>query len=104
MHFALVNLKEAGCRRVYVDGSFVSHRVKPGDWDACWELESVDLALVDPIIIDADFFPDRMKEKYGGDLYLQAPKLPGGNMLAFFQKDRDGTKKKIVLIRLETLP
>lgn len=101
---ALANLKGAGCTKFYLDGSFITAKQEPVDWDGCWELEGVDLGAVDPVIINADFFPDRMKEKYSGDLFLQAARLPGGNFLARFQRDRDGLKKGIVVIDLETLP
>lgn len=32
---ALKTLRAAGCRRVYIDGSFVTAKSKPGDFDAC---------------------------------------------------------------------
>jgi hypothetical protein len=101
---ALKNLKQAGCRKVYVDGSFITNKEKPGDWDACWELDGVDITLVDAVILDADRIPDRMKAKYFGDLFLQAPRLPGGNFVGRFQQDRNGLKKGIILIDLRTLP
>ncbi len=34
---ALQALGTAGCRRVYIDGSFVSAKELPGDFDGCWE-------------------------------------------------------------------
>src|SRR5579872_3550918 len=95
---ALENLKEAGCRQVYVDGSFITDKSLPADWDACWDIEGVNSRLLDPVIIDADFNPDRLKAKYSGDLFLQAPRLPGGNFVRFFQTDRYENKKGIVLI------
>jgi hypothetical protein len=101
---ALTTLKDAGSKHVYLDGSFVTAKQVPADWDACWELEGVNLEMLDRILIDADFFPDRMKDKYLGDLFLHAPRLPGGNLLALFQRDRDGLRKGIVVIDLETLP
>ena len=36
---ALQALKAAGCRRVYVDGSFVTSKEGPGDFDGCWDHE-----------------------------------------------------------------
>jgi len=30
-------LRRAGCRRVYIDGSFITAKEEPGDFDACWE-------------------------------------------------------------------
>src|ERR687887_116572 len=47
---ALDVLRAAGCRRAYVDGSFVTARPDPGDFDACWDTVGVDLALVDPVL------------------------------------------------------
>ena len=32
---AMVNLRDAGCKTVYVDGSFVTDKERPGDFDAC---------------------------------------------------------------------
>src|SRR5260370_42461380 len=49
---ALENLKAAGCEHVYVDGSFVTAKEFPGDFDACWELAGVDPDLLDPVLLD----------------------------------------------------
>jgi len=104
LKMALDNLKQAGCCKVYIDGSFITTKENPGDWDACWEIQGVDSKLLDPVIIDADFQPHKLTEKYFGDLFLQAPRLPGGNFVNYFQKDRDGKRKGIVVINLATLP
>ena len=34
---AIDNLKEAGCLTVYINGSFVTAKQVPNDFDACWE-------------------------------------------------------------------
>ena len=34
---ALVNLKGAGCQTAYINGSFVTRKELPNDYDACWE-------------------------------------------------------------------
>ena len=34
---ACEELRKAGCRLVYLDGSFVTRKQRPGDFDACWE-------------------------------------------------------------------
>ena len=38
---ALENLRDAGCRTAYVNGSFVTAKDVPGDFDACWEEQGV---------------------------------------------------------------
>jgi len=48
-------LRSAGCRRAYIDGSFVTSKEIPGDFDACWEVEGVDLprlARLAPVLFD----------------------------------------------------
>jgi len=41
----------AGCRRVYIDGSFVSAKEVPGDFDGCWEATGMDLTSLDPVLL-----------------------------------------------------
>jgi hypothetical protein len=40
---AMEQLKIAGCRTIYIDGSFVTSKPDPGDFDACWDTEDVDI-------------------------------------------------------------
>src|ERR1700676_3010297 len=49
---ALLALKAAGCQRAYVDGSFVTAKETPGDFDGCWELAGVNASLLDPVLLD----------------------------------------------------
>jgi len=49
---ALEALRVAGCRRAYVDGSFVTAKEVPGDFDGCWEAEDVDPDALDPVLLD----------------------------------------------------
>jgi hypothetical protein len=44
---ALRLLKAAGCGRAYIDGSFVTAKEEPGDFDACWDADGVDFDRVD---------------------------------------------------------
>ena len=45
-------LRRAGCRLVYLDGSFVTPKPHPGDVDACWDIQSVDEEALDPVFWD----------------------------------------------------
>ena len=51
LRVALENLQSAGCLTAYVDGSFVSSKSEPGDFDACWEEAGVDLDRLDPVLL-----------------------------------------------------
>lgn len=46
---ALESLSDAGCRRVWLNGSFVTSKDEPGDFDACWDTTGVDLDAEIPI-------------------------------------------------------
>jgi hypothetical protein len=101
---AIDSLHAAGCKRVYLDGSFVTDKELPGDFDACWEASGVEPDLLDPVLLD---FSDRrvaQKAKYRGELFpAEVAAEPGGTrFLDYFQRDRvTGEPKGIVAIDLE---
>lgn len=41
------DLRAAGCKRAYIDGSFINAKERPGDFDACWDLDGVDFDVID---------------------------------------------------------
>jgi len=103
LHEPIASLRRAGCARVYLDGSFVSEKELPGDFDACWEMSGVDAGLLDPVLLD---FSDRraaQKTRYGGELFpAQAAAEPTGTVfLDYFQRDRHtGDPKGIIALDL----
>jgi len=101
---ALLSLKEAGCQTVYVDGSFVTAKQEPGDYDACWDLTGVDVARIDPVLLRFDNGRVAQKIKFGGELFpAQLPEgLSGLTFLEFFQVDKEsGDPKGIVALDLQ---
>lgn len=98
---AVLALRRTGCERVYVDGSFVTSKIVPGDYDACWDRTNVDLNLLDPVLLDFSKGRAAMKAKYLGD-WFPAQMLEGGSgkvFLEFFQKDKTtGNPKGIVML------
>jgi hypothetical protein len=104
---ALDALKAAGCVHVYLDGSFVTAKPVPRDYDLCWSFAGTDPTRIDPVLLDFDNGRRAMKAKYLGDLF--PAELPEGNsgkrFVDFFQIDKDtGAMKGIVLIDLRRLP
>lgn len=100
---ALTTLKAAGCRTVYIDGSIVTSKDLPDDFDACWEPTNVDPKKLDPVLLR--FEPGRatQKTKYRGELFISTMRSgnPGPIMLEFFQRDKmSGKEKGIVAIDL----
>ena len=101
---AALVLARAGCRRLWIDGRFVSARAIPSDWDGCWDPVGVDPALLDSVLLD--FTPggrNRMKTKYLADLFPSSIKEAHSGLLFvdYFQIDKvTGDLKGIVLLEL----
>lgn len=98
---ALDALAAAGCRRAYIDGSFVGSKLAPADFDACWEVDGVNLALLDPILRAFGHQRAAQKMKFGGELFPAdaAADATGTNFLRYVQRDGlTGRAKCIVAI------
>ncbi|MDX2031462.1 MAG: hypothetical protein SF339_12375 [Blastocatellia bacterium] len=99
------NLEAAGCRELYIDGSLVTRKARPGDFDACWSAAGVDDRLIDAVLLDFSHGRARMKDKYNGELFIaeaQADFESGRRFLEYFQRDkRTGKPKGIVGIKLD---
>ena len=103
---AAENLKDAGCRTLYLDGSFVTSKNHPGDFDGCWDPDGVDAAKVDPVLLDFTNGRAAQKRKYHGEMFISSLPADGGlTFLDFFQRDKaTGNPKGIIAIDLERFP
>jgi hypothetical protein len=103
---ALDALRRAGCRTVYIDGSFVAAKGRPNDFDGCWAVAGVDPDLLDPVLLDFSNGRAAQKAKYGGELFpAEAPEgISGRVFVDFFCHDAEGRPRGILQISLETLP
>ena len=92
---ALACLRRAGCKTVYLDGSFVTEKPEPGDYDVCWEVAGVDLVQLDPVLRDFSDKRQKQKDKYGGE-FFPAESLADGVIFFrdYFQQDRHTGKPK----------
>ncbi len=101
---ALRRLRAAGCRRVYVNGSFVTSKERPNDIDACWDIEGVDADALDPVFFDFSDGRAAQKARFGAEFFpAQAPEgLTGRAFLDFFRVDKQtGEPKGIIELRLD---
>jgi hypothetical protein len=104
---ALHALRLAGCRRAYLNGSFVSTKETPDDFDACWDVVGVDENLLDMVLLDFSSRRAAQKAKYKGELFIAdaITDLAGRRFLEFFQIDRDTEAAQgIIAIDLTSLP
>ena len=100
---AIDSLKRVGCRTVYIDGSFVTSKGVPNDFDVCWEEAGVAPELLDPVLLQFDAGRAAQKARYLGELFPASlgATVEGMSFLEFFQTDREtGGSKGIVAVDL----
>jgi len=94
-------LTAAGCQTLYLDGSFVTEKELPSDYDACWDIMGVDSRKLDPVFLDFSNKRAAQKAKYLGEffpshLYANATP-PFRAFVDFFQIDKQtGDPKGII--------
>lgn len=95
-------LAVAGCRRLWLNGSFVTAKDEPADFDACWDTSGVDVELLDPVLLDLSKGRAAQKARFGGELFPNVVEAGSGLTFAdFFQNERDTGRKGIVVVRME---
>ena len=101
---ALDALAASGCRTVFVDGSFVSDKPHPSDYDGCWDHAGMDLGLLDPVLKDFSNKRAAQKRKYFGEMFwAYGPGAPGLTFLELFQQEKFSGRPKGIL-RLSLAP
>lgn len=91
-------LHYAKCQTIYLDGSFVTGKPDPSDFDGCWEPVGVDVSRLDPVLLNFAHPRTEQKAKYFGEMFISsAPAAPGKIFLDFFQQEKNsGLPKGIV--------
>src|SRR6266568_5288368 len=102
---AVLALTTAGCRTLYLDGSFITSKEFPRDYDACWEAGGVKLRLLDLVFLDFSNTRAAQKAKFLGEFFPAhlpaAATSPYTTFLKFFQVDKDtGGRKGIIGLNL----
>jgi hypothetical protein len=100
-------LQLAGCPTIFIDGSFVSSKQNPGDFDACWEENGTDidyLKIITPTLYNFFLRRTEQKSKYKGEFFpANYPANESGiPYVDFFQFDtRTNNRKGIIAIDLQ---
>ena len=103
---ALAILRSVGCQTVYVDGSFVTAKAVPNDYDVAWEPIGVDLPLLlatEPAFFDFRNLRAAQKAKFLGEFFPSSATADrvGRTFFEFFQVDKTtGEPKGIVALNL----
>ncbi|MEH1779831.1 MAG: hypothetical protein V7K67_33775 [Nostoc sp.] len=99
----MAELKTAGCRTFYINGSFVTSEPKPRDFDCCWDKDDVDINYLRqnaPLILKF-YDSTAQKARYRGEIYPSDQPVDESTIsIEFFQRDRKQNRKGIVAINL----
>ena len=105
LKLAMEQLKAAGCQIIYIDGSFVTNKPLPNDFDACWDEDGVDLNYLQtaaPALCSPQQSWEQ-KASYGGE-FFRADSIvdeSGTQVIDYFQVDsRTNIRKGIMAIDL----
>ena len=83
----------------WLNGSFVTAKDEPGDFDSVWDPDGVDTDRLDPIFFDLAAGRQAQKSRFYGELFPDWTESGSGLRFAeFFQRDRVHGLKGIVVI------
>lgn len=97
---AISDLRSIGCVRAWLDGSYVTDKQVPGDYDLCWDTTGVDWNAIGPALLAVDFPRLLQQTKYRGDVLPNVVEQNSGlPFQEFFQQNKatGGTKGIIEL-------
>ena len=87
-------LAQSGCKYLYLDGSYVTEKDIPSDFDACWGMEGVDFSSLDPILKNMREGTGAQKVRFGGELYPNSTESLSGKLFKDFFKNEKHTNQE----------
>lgn len=95
---AVSSLYAANCTTIFLDGSFVTGKECPSDFDGCWDPVGVVSSKLDPVLLDFENLRAAQKQKYFGEMFIAATHaVPGTTYLDFFQVEKISGKRKGII-------
>jgi hypothetical protein len=96
----VTSLHKAGCRKIFLDGSFITEKPIPGDYDVCWDSMGVNDAKLDPVFHDFSDRRKKQKDRFYGEFFPTNSIADGKRFFFdFFQIDKyTGNAKGIICI------
>ena len=92
-------LIKAGCNQIYLDGSYITSKPSPNDYDACWDVTGVRPEDLDPVLLIFDLKRQTQKNKFLGEYFPMhwVADHSGATYLDFFQIDKNTSSPKGIL-------
>lgn len=103
---AIEHLRKVGCTTIYLDGSFVTKKRNPTDYDMCWDdtgFNLINVKKICPELLDPGWKNKKMLERYRGEVIPMNNTNPvtGINYFSLFTKDKENaTTKGIIRVKI----
>ncbi|MBS1504556.1 MAG: hypothetical protein JST32_21020, partial [Bacteroidetes bacterium] len=93
------NIFRAGCPQLFLDGSYVTGKPLPNDYEICWDAAYVNPDLLDPAFLIFDNGREAQKKKYLGEYFpaFWTEHGSGKPFLDFFQQDKESGEQKGII-------
>lgn len=98
-------LRDERCRLFLLDGSFVTRKEFPGDFDACCDYTGMSAIALKRLRLMTT--KEIMKAEYFGEVYAYARPVPSDDRYTFrefFSRDGDDVPKGLVRLNLASVP
>ena len=98
-------LRDGGCRLCLLDGSFVTRKELPSDFDAACDYNDMEPLALLRLRLTAS--SEIMKAEYRGEVFPCNETVPSDGRYTFreyFQRDDDDTPKGIIAVNLASVP
>jgi len=97
----VIALRKAGCRKIFLDGSFITEKPIPADFDVCWDDRGMEPAKLDPVFRDFKKNRKQQKDRFYGEFFPISCVANGKHFFSdFFQIDKyTGNTKGIICIK-----
>jgi hypothetical protein len=94
-------LRKARCRKIFLDGSFITEKPIPADFDVCWDPMGVDISKLDPVFRDFKDKRKKQKDRFYGEFFPTGCIADGKHFFFdFFQIDKyTGNTKGVICIK-----
>ncbi len=93
-------LRAAGCSQYYLNGSFITAKLMPSDFDGCYPLQGINEDLLDPVLLNTENDCEVQRLHYRGEFWPDT----NGSMVEFYLRDNRTypvQAKGIVVINLK---
>jgi hypothetical protein len=99
MKLGIENVFAAGCPQLFIDGSYVTGKPLPNDYEICWDVQFVNPKDLDPVFMVFDNGREAQKIKYKGEYFpaLWTEQNTGKPFLDFFQQDKESGENKGII-------